>query len=101
MGNMTYIHRRKRTCPALLAGSGFLSIHPFYYPISSESAHLINSKIHMLGEKTACSLLGIFMCQIGLETRLLTTSGAYSLLAMIQQIGDWRDLSEKIVQWKG
>ena len=25
----------------------------------------------MLGEKTACSLLGIFMCQIGLETRLI------------------------------
>src|SRR6266568_9279599 len=29
------------------------------------------------------------------------TSGAYSLLAMIQQIGDWRNLSEKIVQWEG
>jgi len=32
---------------------------------------------------------------------LLTTSGAYSLLAMIQQIGDGRNLSEKIVQWEG
>jgi hypothetical protein len=32
---------------------------------------------------------------------LLTTSGAYSLLAMIQQVGDWRNLSEKIVQWEG
>ena len=30
-----------------------------------------------------------------------TTSGAYSLLAMIQQIGEWRNLSEKIVQWEG
>jgi hypothetical protein len=36
-----------------------------------------------------------------IDYRLLTTSGAYSLLAMIQQIGDWRDLSEKIVQRKG
>ena len=38
---------------------------------------------------------------VGLYVRLLTTLGAYSLLAMIQQIGAWRDLSEKIVQWKG
>jgi hypothetical protein len=31
----------------------------------------------------------------------LSTSGAYRSLAMIQQIGDGRNLSEKIVQWEG